>query len=130
MRLGHVRGRRHVAQAKERQDLRGGDLGDLEHEVMLARGPIGLSQDGGRAGGISPGKCQAGEQHLARDGSVGVRYLLCQLETLLPVLSGGVEVVPLVVHTGQAQVGFADEGKRQTGCQLDGAPKVSAARTS
>ncbi len=73
-------------------------------------------------GGISPGKCQAGEEHLARDGSVGVRYLLCQLETLLPVLSGSVEVVPLVLHTGQAQVGFADEGNRQTGRQLHGVP--------
>ena len=122
VRQGHVRGRRHVALAKERQDLRGGDIGDLEHEVMLPRCPIGLSQDGGCAGGISPGKCEAGEQQLPGDGSVGVRDLLCQLETLLPVLSGGVEVVPLVVHTGQAQVGFADEGKRQTGCQLDGVP--------
>ena len=123
MRLGHVRGRRHVALAKERQHLRGGDLGDLEHEVVLARGPIGLGQDGGRAGGISPGKCQAGEQHLPGDGSVGVRYLSCQPDALLPVLSGGVEVVPLVVHTGQAQVGFADERKRQTACQLNRVPE-------
>ena len=122
MRLGQVRGRRHVALPKERQHPRGGDLGHLEHEVMLARGLIGLSQDGGRADGVSAGKCQAGEQHLTGDGSVGVRDLSCQLETLFPVLSGGIEVVPLVVHAGQAQVGFADEGKRQAGCQLQGVP--------
>ena len=77
---------------------------------MLARGLIGLSQDGGRADGVSAGKCQAGEQHLTGDASVGVRYLSCQLETLFPVPSGGIEVVPLIVHAGQAKVASQTKG--------------------
>ncbi len=118
--MGNVRGRRHVALAKERQHLPGGDLGDLEHEVMLARSLIGLSQDGGCAGGISPSYSKSGEEHLAAHGSVGRWRLSGQLETVLPVLLGSIEVVPLVAHTGQAKVGSAGDGKRQTCCLLCG----------
>ena len=74
------------------------------HEVVLAHGLLGLRQHGGRAGHISPGQLQAGQEHLADDGSVDRADILPrQWKALLPVLFGGIQVVPFVEDAGQAQ---------------------------
>ena len=49
-------------------------------------------------------------------------YLPRQLEALLPVLLGGIQVVPFVEDTGQAKMRFAGNRQRLITCQLQDAP--------
>jgi hypothetical protein len=63
---------------------------------MLAHRLIGSRQDSGRGGGISVGKFQAGEKHLTGNDSVSVFYLPRQLDTLLRVPLGSIQVIPFV----------------------------------
>ena len=94
-----------------------------KHKVLLARGLIGLRQHSGRAGHISLGQFQAGEKHLTDNESVNHAIILPrQVEALLPVLLGGLQVVPFVEHTGQAKMRFADNLQRLITCQLQDAP--------
>ena len=96
VRLRQMSGRRQIALAKQRQHLCGSNLRHPMHEVMLARERFGLSQNSGRAGHISLGKFQAGEKHLTGSEGVDAFHLPRQLEALLPVLLGGIQVVPFV----------------------------------
>ena len=103
VRLGQVRGRRHVAQLQQRQHLGSSDLGHAMDEVVLAHGLLGLRQHGGRAGNISPGQPQAGQEHFTDNESINRANILPrQLKALLPVLFSGIQVVPFVEYASQA----------------------------
>ena len=103
VRLGQVRGRRHVAQLQQRQHLGSSDLGHSINEVALAHGLLGLRQHGGRAGRISPGQLQASQEDFTDGGSINRANILPrQWKALLPVLFGGIQVVPLIEYASQA----------------------------
>ena len=103
MRLGHVRGRRHVALLQQRQHLGSSDLGHAMNEAVLAHRLLGLRQHGGRAGHISPGQFQASQEHFTDDESVNRANILPrQLKALLPVLFSGIQVVPFIEDASQA----------------------------
>jgi hypothetical protein len=89
---------------------------------MLALELTCLSQDRARTVHISKGKFQAGEKHLTGNKSVSVFYLPRQLETLLPVLLGSIQVVPFVAYTGQTKMRYAGNWQRMITKQLQGAP--------
>ena len=105
--MRQMSGCRHMALVQQQKHLRGSNLRDAMHEVLLARGPIRLSEQSGRACRISLGQFQAGKQHLTGNDSVGVLYLLPQVEGLLPVRQSSIQVVPFVEDTGQAKMRFA-----------------------
>ena len=111
-----------MALAKQRQHLCGSNLRHPKHEVMLAHERFGLIQNSDRAGHIALGKLQAGEKHPTRSEGVDAVHLPRQLEALLPVLLGGLQVVPLVGDTGQAKMRFAGNRLRRITCQLQDAP--------
>ena len=93
------------------------------HEVMLARGLLGLRQHGGRAGHIAPGQFQAGQKHFADNESVNRAIILPrQLQALLPVLLSGIQIVPFVADAGQAKILFAGIRRSLITKQLQGAP--------
>ena len=93
------------------------------HEVILAHGLLGLRQHGGRAGHIAPGQFQAGEKHLADNEPVNHSVILPrQLKALLPVLLGGIQVVPFVADAGQAKIRFAGIRRRLITNQLQDTP--------
>src|SRR5207248_5383117 len=45
-----------------------------------------------------------------------------QLDALLPVLLSGIQVVPLVVYTGETKMRFASNPLRRITCQKEGSP--------
>ena len=63
-----------------------------------------------------------GEQHPTGSGCVDAFHLHRQLEALLPVLFGGIQVIPLVADTGQAKIRFAGSRPRRITCQVQDAP--------
>src|SRR5437588_511373 len=66
-------------------------------------------------------KFQAGDKNPVR--SEGINdYLPRQLGTLLCVLFGGIQVIPLVVYTGQAKMRFASHPLWRITSQLQAAP--------
>src|SRR6266480_466003 len=95
-----------MALVKQEKHLSGSNIRHPKHEAMPAHVRFGLIQNSGRTGHISLGKFQAGDKHPVR--SEGINdYLPRQLGTLLCVLFGGIQVIPLVVYTGQAKMRFA-----------------------
>src|SRR2546428_9326952 len=96
VRLRQMSGRRQMALAKQRQHLCGSNIRHPKHEVMLAHELFGLIQNSDRARHISLGKPQAGEKHPIRSEGVDAIYLPRQLDALLPVPLGSIQVVPLV----------------------------------
>jgi hypothetical protein len=89
---------------------------------MLAHELIGLGYEGGRAGGISLNKFQAGEKHPTESECVNTFHLPRQLDALLPVLLGGIQVIPFVEYPGQAKTRFAGNRLRLISKQLQAAP--------
>jgi hypothetical protein len=63
-----------------------------------------------------PCKFQAGEKHLTGNESVSVFYLSRQLDALLPMLFGGIQIIPLVGYAGQAKIRFAGNRQRRITC--------------
>ena len=89
---------------------------------ILAHGLLGLRQHGGRAGHISPGQFQAGQEHFTDNESVNRAIILPrQLKALLPVLLGGIQIVPFVEYAGQANKLFAGIRRSLLTEQLQGA---------
>src|SRR5205823_867228 len=122
VRLRQVSGGRQIALAQQRQHLRGSNLRDAIHKVLLASGLIGLSQKSGRAGDISLGQFQVGKKHLTANKSVNHSFILLrQMETLSPVRESCLQVIPFVEDTCQAKIRFADNLKRLVTCQLEDA---------
>ena len=72
-----------------------------------------LMQNSDRAGHIAPGQFHTGEKHLAGSEGVETFRLPRQEDALLPMLFGGIQVVPLVVDTGQAKMRFASNRPRR-----------------
>jgi len=94
--------RREMALAQQCKHLRGGNVSHPKHEVVLAQELLGLMQNSDRARHIALSKPQAGEKHRIRGECIYTFSLPRQLEALLPVLLGSIEVVPFVVDTRQA----------------------------
>ena len=118
-----MRGGRQLALAQECQHLRGSHFRQAMHKVLLACGLTGLCEQSGRASHIALGQFQAGKKHLTDNESVNHSIILPrQVEALPPVLLGGIQVVPFIVDTGQAQMCFVDNLKRLISCQLQDAP--------
>jgi hypothetical protein len=82
--LGQMSCCRKLVPVKQGKHLCGGDIRHPKHEVMLAHECFGFSQNGSRAGHISPDKFQAGERHPIRSKGVDALHLSRQLEALLP----------------------------------------------
>jgi hypothetical protein len=103
VRVGQVRGTRQIALQQQCQYLYGSDLGQALYEAVLAHGLLGLRQHGGRAGHVSPGQSQAGQEHFTDNVSINRAIVLPRpSKALLPVLLGSLQVVPFVADAGQA----------------------------
>ena len=68
---------------------------------MPPRELFGLIQDRDCAGHIPTGKPQAGDKHSVRNEGVDTFYLPRQLQALLRVQLGSIQIVPFVVDTRQ-----------------------------
>ena len=122
VRLCQMSGCCQMALVKQDKHLCGSNIRHPKHEAMPAHERFGLIQNSGRAGHISLGKFQAGEQHLIRSEGVDAFHLSRQLEALLPMLLGGIQIIPLVSYTGQAKMRFAGNRLRRITCQSQDAP--------
>ena len=100
VRLSQMSGCCQMALVKQDKHLCGSNIRHPKHEAMPAHERFGLIQNSGRAGHISLGKFQTGEKHLIRSEGVDAFHLLRQLEALLPMLLGGIQIIPLVGYTG------------------------------
>jgi hypothetical protein len=122
-RAGQVSGRRQIALVDQCQHLGSSNLSRPMHKVVLAHGLTDLGQRSGRTGHISLDEFQTGQKHLTENESVNnVLILSRQLEALLSVLLGGIQVVPFVEYAGQAEMCFAGIRQRLITSQLDTAP--------
>ena len=92
--------------------MRGGNLRHASHNVVLLRGLTGLCEQSSSVGHLSPGKREAGQKDLTGNGVLHcMTRLPRQMEALSPVLLGGLQIVPFVEDTGQAQMRFAEMRK-------------------
>jgi len=83
-----------VGLAKQHQHLHGSNFRDTIHQVVLARGLAGLGEQSGRPSLVAQGQFQADEHYLTGHPFVGVFELARQVDALLPVLRGFLQVVP------------------------------------
>ena len=103
VRLSQVGGSLQIAQLQQRLHPGSGDLSHTMDEIILAYGLLDLSQHGGRAGHISPGQFQAGQEQFAEYESVNRGIVLPrQLKAPLGVLLAILQIVPRVEDAGQA----------------------------
>ena len=108
VRLGHVRGRRHVALLQQRQHLGSSDLGHASTKPFWRTDcSVSASMAAAPATSLRASFRRASE-HFTDDGSVDRADILPrQLEALLPVLFSGIQVVPFIEHASQAKVDFS-----------------------
>ncbi len=93
------------------------------HKVMLAHRLLYLHQKSRGAVHISLCQFQTGKKDLTQNESVNDLFILTrQLEALLAVLSGGIQIVPFVEDTCQAEMRFMDNLLRLITCPLQDAP--------
>ena len=98
--LSQFSGCRQIALVKQRKHLGRSNLRHPKLEVMSTHELFGLIQNSGCARHISLGKLQVGEKHPTRSERDDTFRLPRQFDALLPVLLGGIQVVPLVVYSG------------------------------
>ena len=102
MRVSQMSRRRKIALAEKRQYLCGSNIRHPKQEIVLEQKRFGLIQDGDRAGHVSLRQPHAGQKHRIRREGVDAFYLPRQLEALLRVLVGSIQVVAFVINPGQA----------------------------
>src|SRR6266568_3903917 len=103
MRLSQMSRRRQIALAEQGQHLCGTNVTHPKNKIVLEQERFGLIQNSDRAGNVSLSKPQPGEKHRIRQEGVDAFYPARQLEALLPVLFGSIQVVSFVRDTRQAK---------------------------
>jgi hypothetical protein len=102
-----------MALPKQCQDLCGSNVGHPKQEFMQPREVFGLSQYRDSAWHIFLSEPEAGDKHCIRHEGVDAFYLPSQVEAMLPVLLGRIQVVPLVVNPSQAKMRFGGNRPRR-----------------
>src|SRR5450755_1415990 len=116
VRLSQMSGCCQMALVQQDEHLCGSNIGHPKHEAMSAHERFSLIQNRSSAGYISLNKLQTGEKHFIGSEGIDAFHLSRQLKAVLPVLLSGIQVVPLVVDTGQAKIRFTGHRLRRITC--------------
>ena len=126
--LRQMSGCRQIALAKQRQAPGRQQSQASRDEVLLTRGLIGLANMAA-APATSPWASFSRARNTSGMKTINHAVILpCQLQALLCVLFGGIQVVPLVIDPGQAKVRLAGIRQRMVAHQLQDAPDRSRPR--
>src|SRR5262249_2982089 len=90
-----------------------GNLWDAICQALLTRGLTGLCEQSGCTCQIILGQFQAGKKHLSGYESIGAFRLPRQVDTLLRMLLGSIQVGPLIAYAGQAKMGLGRKWQRR-----------------
>src|SRR5919108_477296 len=94
---------------KQCEYLGSGHIRDAMQKVVLTCRLICFRQHSRRANHISLRKFQAGKKYFTDNKSVNNLLILpCEAKGLLPMLFGGIQLIPFIEYTGQAKMCFVD----------------------